>query len=707
MGLRIFFTRFLIIRVVLSLALFGCGGGGDGAGNSGSNNTSKEPTAAVGTVDVNGGLIEVTDPSSPIFGTRVEVPKNAVAQNESVTLTISYQDNLPKSLTVANAIQVSKVIILSKSDSKNFLKPVSVTIPYTDKELNAGDVPSVFYFDTYYDTYVSGGVEEIDTAAKSIRFKTVHFSRFVAIGIAGLSSGVFGVDTGFLPEQDGFFHPNFGAYEQSGGSCLGMAYFAQWYYSFKRGDDGEDLYYKYRENVYNAWQDDFTTRELISRSFHCTRRRWTEINLLNDYSMGETNTGFLLLTALTVTNMPQTLYFTGEERDPTTNQIVAHWGHAVTVYKYGSGKFYIYDSNFPGEIVTLGWSPPNGFQNYSKESAYISNNGQITKWGFESIGNIFEYKEFEDIYDGAESGWTSSRFAAISVTNPALDANNIAVISNPDNLEISGTVSNGIPQASRIFYLVNGAGNWENFDLIDTTTGEFRLIIPYLPNPDNTVHLMATADLNAYLRNIPDSYTGFKEISLKLQGLNFFTNFGFETGDSTGWNHETHTWQHPTAGSFTPEKSQIVSAGTDQFIPIIQKVYHGNHAFRVNDFFDGYHISSVSQSRKVPNSTNPTLEFYWAAVLEDPQHPSHLQPYVELEVVNETSGDTLYYRHFYSNDPSYSGWTNSYGTWKGIPWQKVIVHLGNSIGDTITLKVLAADCGLGGHWGYVYLDGLE
>ena len=48
-----------------------------------------------------------------------------------------------------------------------------------------------------------------------------------------------------------------------------------------------------------------------------------------------------------------------------------------------------------------------------------------------------------------------------------------------------------------------------------------------------------------------------------------------------------------------------------------------------------------------------------------------------------------------------------YGLWKGIPWQKAIVNLESSIGDTIRLIVTAADCGYGGHGGYVYLDSIE
>ena len=702
------YMRFFIGGMILSLALFGCGGGGGGGegGGAGSNNTATTPTIVSGTVDVNGGFIEVTDRSSPIFGAKVEVPPNAVDQNDSFEISLSYQDNLPKALNAANAKQASKVILLSKTSSKNFLKPVKVTFPYDDIELNSGDVPAVFYYDSHYDAYVSAVVQDIDTATKYITFTTVHFSQFVAIGIKGLAFAPLGTDTGFLPEQDGFFHPNFGAYEHPGGSCLGMANYAQWYYSFKRNVDGEDLYYKYRENDYNAWQDDFTARELISRSYYCARQRWAQIYLLSDYLMGETKTGLMLLTALSVTQMPQTLCFAGEERDPDTNQVTARWGHAVTVYKYESGKFYAYDNNFPGEAVTLDWDPVLGFSGYTKAAAYIGSNGNITKWGFESIGNIFEPKEFEDIYDGAENGWTSPEFATITITNPTLDANNTATISSSDNVEISGTVSGGINPATHMYYSVNGTGYGEDFVPIDGDTGEFRFDIPHLPNPDNTVHLMAIADISAFFRNMPHSYAGFKEIALKIQGLNFFENIGFETGDYSGWSHETHTWEDPTPGSFSPEKSDIVSAGSDEIIPEIQRVYHGNHSVRVNNFDSRHHISSVSQSRIVPNLTNPTLEFYWAAVLADPKHHYEYQPYIKIEVVNETTGNTIYYQHFYSNDPAYSGWID-YGIWKGIPWQKAIVNVEGSIGDTIRLTVLAADCGYGGHGGYVYLDSLE
>jgi hypothetical protein len=104
---------------------------------------------------------------------------------------------------------------------------------------------------------------------------------------------------------------------------------------------------------------------------------------------------------------------------------------------------------------------------------------------------------------------------------------------------------------------------------------------------------------------------------------------------------------------------------------------------------------------------------YWAAILEDPQHDSANQPYVDVVVTDNTTGTILYSKHFYTNDPSYSGWRvisgSSYGSgdWKSIPWQIVTVDVSSAAGHQIRLKVTAADCGYGGHGGYVYLDGDE
>lgn len=117
------------------------------------------------------------------------------------------------------------------------------------------------------------------------------------------------------------------------------------------------------------------------------------------------------------------------------------------------------------------------------------------------------------------------------------------------------------------------------------------------------------------------------------------------------------------------------------------------------------HISTLSQTAIVQSALNPVVKFYWSAVLEDPQHDPAAQPYVEVLLENQTKGLTIYRRRFYANDPAYSGWV-SYrnGQWKSIPWQTVEIPVAQYVGDTLRLKIEAADCAYCGHGGYAYLD---
>jgi hypothetical protein len=236
-------------------------------------------------------------------------------------------------------------------------------------------------------------------------------------------------------------------------------------------------------------------------------------------------------------------------------------------------------------------------------------------------------------------------------------------------------------------------------------TGTFSLTLPSIPNFTNTLSLIATNDPNDSWYRF-SAYAGFKEYQIKVQGVAFFANPSFETGDFTGWQQETHTWQNGLPGSFTPPKSLVVPAGSDPIDPTLQTTYIGLFSARVNNSDPLFHISSVSQSAVVPNVTNPQLRVYWAAVLEDPQHAPTEQPYVDVLVKNETTGQILYSRHFYSNDPSFSGWRSAQnGSWRTIPWQVITLPLANAVGDMISVRVTAADCALGGHGGYAYLDG--
>jgi hypothetical protein len=195
-----------------------------------------------------------------------------------------------------------------------------------------------------------------------------------------------------------------------------------------------------------------------------------------------------------------------------------------------------------------------------------------------------------------------------------------------------------------------------------------------------------------------------------------FTNGGFETGDFSGWTKNGGSFTGSYSYSGDPGKSAIVTLGNDPIIAsgggTLSMVYNGTYAARVNDgdaFYTGwggYHFSTISQSVVW---SDPHIYFAWAAVLQEPGHPHAYEPNFQVILKDETTGTTLYSKFFASDTIPASllkSVTASDGyTWKYTDWQVVDLDTSAVMGDTLTLTLLASDCGYGGHSGYAYLDG--
>jgi hypothetical protein len=649
---------------------------------------------AQGTVDTNGSTITVGG-TSPVAGTKIEIPAGAVNPGDTVTINVDYATTPPGPLP-AGVDSSSNVIILEKNTTTNFNFPINVTIPVDPAAVAAGDIPTVFYWNETYSAYEAASLVSIDKVNNTVTFQTVHFSKFIAGRIKGgwAVSKTKSVDTGFRPDADGFFHPNFGSYITPGGSSLGMALYTSWYYADKKkgttpGSATGPLYTKYLQGDPTRWQDDTDARELIYRAYVASSVIWAKLALNNgNENLNAADTAQALLTALTATKVPQVLILRGTSK----------WAQAVLVYGWDADhqRFLVYDPNFPGDdTITLSWDTTQGATNYSKAAAYPD---AIQKAAFAGMSIAVAGPEFELLYSGIEGGWSSSQFVKVAVNAPQLDANDVVVVPDNSALTVQGSVSGGVRPPTTIVYYLNG-------QLIGTapiSSNAFNFSLPTLPAAANNVMLVATDQP----KNPWAAYAGFKQFTIKVQGKVFFTNPGFETGDWTGWAHETHTWYNTTPGSFTPEKSAIVNAtDMDEIFTNVSKGYSGNYAARVNNYDWDYHISTASQTVTVPSVANPEVRFYWAAILEDPQHPPEAQPYVDVTVTDLDTNTVLYTKHFYSNDPSYSGWIGS--SWKMITWQPLVLNLGGSVGHQVKVTVTAADCGYGGHGGYVYLDGDE
>jgi hypothetical protein len=679
----------LSVRSEIGITILG------GPSNSFIRVTLTAPYAAAGTIGPAGGDIAVTNPGSPIYGTRVAVPPGAIEPADA-QISLTFSDSLPASFPI-DVRQVSAVFSLETSATYNFQLPLRVTIPL-NRVIAADEVPAVFFWSETQQKYRPVTVEAIDREARTVTFRTAHFSSFVAIvlpGAAALMSQV-NLDTGFRPAVDGFQHPNFGTYQSPGGNCYALALYSAWYYADKKDVDGEQLYGQYDEGVRGQWQDNADERELIGRTYVAASQYWANVWTQISYTLRPSDTALEFFTALMVTKEPQVLLI----------RIKGGNGHAVTVYGWNAnaGQFLIYDNNSPGEVVTLNWSLSGGFTNYSKQGGWV-----IEQFAFDAFTTLIHGNELEKLYSGVEQGWPSSTYATIAISTPSPEADDTIKLEDDPNstvFDFEGSVSGGGISPPYVVAYINGS----KLGVLSVVNGKFSLSVPEesLNAATNALHLRATINPSDQWDKVR-GYSGFKAYNVSISGNEFFINPSFETGDFTGWIQETHTWQNQTPGSVQPAKSALLAQGPDPIDPSIQTAYVGMFSARVNNSDPNFHVSSVSQTATVPQATRPEIRFSWAAVLEDPQHAPSEQPYVDIQVRDETTGEVVYSKHFFSNDPAYSGWrtVRNSSTWRTTAWQQVVISLDGRQGHDLTIRVTAADCSLGGHGGYAYLDGSD
>jgi hypothetical protein len=204
-----------------------------------------------------------------------------------------------------------------------------------------------------------------------------------------------------------------------------------------------------------------------------------------------------------------------------------------------------------------------------------------------------------------------------------------------------------------------------------------------------------------------------------------FTNGGFESGDFTGWTKTIGS--NPGLNGAPPfdgsdvvigaggnDTTAVVGAGTDPRAPHLVLPRVGSFTARVNDFVNGAVLNSIKQSAPITNADRDAsdgklhVRFSYAAVLEDPGHSPADQPYFFVRLRNVTKNTILYEDFTFSNQPgkTFISTIVSGSPWLSTPFANVDIIVPDSdINDVLEIEALGADCSLGGHGGYVYLDG--
>lgn len=188
-----------------------------------------------------------------------------------------------------------------------------------------------------------------------------------------------------------------------------------------------------------------------------------------------------------------------------------------------------------------------------------------------------------------------------------------------------------------------------------------------------------------------------------------YSNIDFEHGDMAGWTAGTGTCcpiQISGSGHLGNRFTVMSGTGTDPYtngiVPVVAP-NGGNFSFRLGNDSAGGEAERVSYTFIV--QPNAALVVYRYAVIFQypPGHPAIRQPRFEVTVKNQSG--TIPECGFYSVvcDNDIPGFQIN-GDIRFKNWTEAGIDLTDFIGQQITLEFATGDCGMGGHFGYAYID---
>lgn len=209
-------------------------------------------------------------------------------------------------------------------------------------------------------------------------------------------------------------------------------------------------------------------------------------------------------------------------------------------------------------------------------------------------------------------------------------------------------------------------------------------------------------------------------IPSKLFAQNCPENIGFENGNFRNWKlftglttlysnknviytNEVNT---PSLGRHTilTNKAEKDYYGGFDLIP----KNGGNFSVKLGNNGTGAQVDGVSYLLNVPSDRPEfTLTYQYAVVLEDPSHPMEEQPRFIARVKDLEKNEYIPCASFeYVATSSLPGFKKSKVNGSIIykEWTPVTINLSGYQGKQLLIEFISADCALGGHFGYAYVD---
>ena len=328
------FRRCLIFALLIITSVsIACGGGDSGFPSS------QSSVQASKTIGPEGGVIIVTDATSPIYNTTLYIPAGALSAN--VTISIRYEQTVR---TFSDYIdkQGSEVILLPSGLVFNDF--VYLTMPFAGVTTNDGIIGQLRDAPGEEASFLAP-IEIHYTNPPLVTFPLKHFTSILPVGtIVGptILPG-HGFDSGFDPGDDGWHQPNDARFG-GGGDCFAMSLFAIWY-NANKGPDDPDLSDLLAGNPLREAKlrfMAFSMQQELSQFWQnmMTNERWQGI-----LGMDANQRAYNILLMLWLTGEPQTLILW---KHPGVQHAVV-----VTGYDVANNRFEIADPNYPGKLNIL------------------------------------------------------------------------------------------------------------------------------------------------------------------------------------------------------------------------------------------------------------------------------------------------------------------------------------------------------------------
>jgi gliding motility-associated-like protein len=206
-----------------------------------------------------------------------------------------------------------------------------------------------------------------------------------------------------------------------------------------------------------------------------------------------------------------------------------------------------------------------------------------------------------------------------------------------------------------------------------------------------------------------------------VQAQNCPVNMDFELGNFSNWQCYTGVVSDDGVSniiSLTPSppmpgRHQLISAATipaaDEYGGFPKRCpFGGNYTVKLGNDSSGSQAEGLAYTFQVPAGQDTfTFTYYYAVVFEDPNHQPFEQPRFFVKAYDALNGDVI-------NCASYS-----YVAGSGLPgfqispvnmavlyrsWVPASIQFSGMANRLIKLEFKTADCTLGGHFGYAYVD---